>query len=79
MTPALRRELVAWAQEASQLTERRACRATGVARSTVTYRSRRPSQAPLRDRLRELAMLHQEGILSDDEFASAKAKMINGL
>lgn len=55
MTPALRRELVAWAQGAYQLTERRACRATGVARSTVTYRSRRPPQAPLRQRLRELA------------------------
>lgn len=55
VTPALRRELVAWAQDAYQLTERRACRATGVARSTVTYRSRRPNQAPLRDRLRELA------------------------
>lgn len=55
MTPALRRELVAWAQEAFQLSTRRACRATGVARSTVTYRSRRPSQAPLRQRLRELA------------------------
>lgn len=33
----------------------------------------------LADRLREIAMLHQEGILSDEEFASAKAKMINGL
>lgn len=55
VTPTLRRELVAWAQDAYQLTERRACRATGVARSTVTYRSRRPAQAPLRSRLRELA------------------------
>ncbi len=55
MTPALRRELVAWAQDAYQLPERRACRATGVARSSVQYRSRRPPQAPLRDRLRELA------------------------
>ena len=55
VTPALRRELVAWAREAYQLTERRACRATGVARSSVQYRSRRPPQAPLRQRLRELA------------------------
>jgi putative transposase len=55
VTPALRRELVAWAQDAYQLTDRRACRATGVARSSVQYRSRRPPQAPLRDRLRELA------------------------
>ena len=40
---------------AYQVSVRRACRATGVAHSTVTYRSRRPSQAPLRGRLRELA------------------------
>ena len=34
---------------------RKACRATGVARSTVTYRARRPAQDALRRRLRELA------------------------
>jgi hypothetical protein len=33
----------------------------------------------LADRLRELATLHQEGILSDEEFASAKAKLLSGL
>lgn len=31
------------------------------------------------ERLRELATLHREGILSDDEFASAKAKVLDGL
>jgi hypothetical protein len=31
------------------------------------------------DRLRELAILHQEGVLSDDEFAGAKARLLNGL
>lgn len=30
----------------------------------------------LSDRLRELSALHQDGILSDDEFASVKAKLI---
>lgn len=35
-----------------------------------------PSMA---DRLRELAALHQEGVLSDDEFASAKATLLGGL
>ncbi|MBK7833535.1 MAG: IS3 family transposase [Gemmatimonadetes bacterium] len=55
MTPTAKRELVAWAAEAYQLSTRRACHATGVARSIVTYRSCRPSQAPLRARLRELA------------------------
>lgn len=33
----------------------------------------------LSERLRELAELHREGILSDEEFAGAKAKLISGL
>ena len=53
--PAARRALVHWAREAYQLSERRACRSVGVYRALVRYRSRRPSQAPLRGRLRELA------------------------
>ena len=55
VTPTANRELVAWAAEAHQLSTRRACHATGVARSLVMYRSCRPSQMPLRARLRELA------------------------
>lgn len=39
-----------------------------------------PASAPtLSDRLRELADLHKDGILSDEEFASAKAKLLGGL
>jgi putative transposase len=53
--PAARRALVHWAREAYQVSERRACRAVGVERSMVRYRSRRPSQQPLRTRVRELA------------------------
>ena len=53
--PAARRVLVQWAREAYQVSERRACRAVGVERSMVRYRSRRPSQQSLRTRLRELA------------------------
>lgn len=41
--------------EAFRVSIRKAGRATGVARSTVAYRARRPSQEPLRRRLRELA------------------------
>jgi putative transposase len=37
------------------VSERRACRATRVARSTVQYQARRPAQNALRARLRELA------------------------
>jgi hypothetical protein len=40
----------------------------------------RPAAAPsLSERLRELADLHKDGILSDEEFASAKAKFLGGL
>lgn len=53
--PAQRRELVTWVRQSYQLSERRACRATGVGRSFIRYRSVRPSQEPLRRRLKELA------------------------
>jgi len=55
VSPALRRQLVAWTRQAYQLAERRACRALGAPRSTVRYRSQKPDQAPLRARIRELA------------------------
>ncbi|WP_229718255.1 SHOCT domain-containing protein [Microbacterium aerolatum] len=39
-----------------------------------------PAAAPsLSDRLRELSELHREGILSDQEFASAKGKLLGGI
>ena len=39
-----------------------------------------PATEPtLSDRLHELASLHREGILSDEEFAAAKAKLLSGL
>lgn len=41
---------------------------------------RQSAAAPtLAGRLRELAELHKDGILSDDEFAAAKAKLLGGL
>ncbi len=55
VTPTQRREVVGWARTAYGLAERRACRAVGVTRSLVRYRSVKPPQEPLRRRLRELA------------------------
>lgn len=55
VSPASRRELVAWAQDAFQLPERRACRAVHVHRAMIRYQSVKPPQAPLRERLHELA------------------------
>jgi Short C-terminal domain len=43
-----------------------------------------PPQAPpaagpsMADQLQQLATLHQQGVLNDDEFAAAKAKILGG-
>lgn len=55
VTPAQRRVWVGWVREAFQLSTLAACRATGVQRSFINYRSRKLPQAALRARLRELA------------------------
>ncbi len=55
MTPAARREAVAHVVRQHEVSERRACLIVGADRSTVRYRSRRPDDANLRLRLRELA------------------------
>jgi len=52
---ALRRTVVAWAIQAYRVTERQACRAVGMSRSSLRYRSRRPARETLRKRLKELA------------------------
>jgi hypothetical protein len=41
--------------------------------------SQPPAVPTLKERMRELADLHKEGILSDQEFADAKAKLLDGL
>jgi putative transposase len=55
VTPAARRMAVAHAREQFGLSERRACAIIGVSRRVVRYRSRRPDDAPIRERLRQLA------------------------
>jgi len=55
VTAAARRKVVTWAQEAAGLSQRRACRFFGMARSTIQYRSVRPPDTEMRGRLRELA------------------------
>lgn len=55
VTPAARRKAVAYVREAHGLSERRACAVLDVDRSSVRYRSRRPDDAAIRARLRELA------------------------
>jgi putative transposase len=55
VTPVARREAAAHLHEVFQVSQRRACQAIGADRSSVRYRSRRPDDASIRMRLRELA------------------------
>jgi len=53
--PAARREAVAYLMSAHEMSERRACKATGFCRMTLRYRLMRTDDALLRERLRVLA------------------------
>lgn len=55
VTPAAKREAVAHLVEAHQVSERRACQIASVDRALVRYRARKPDDAALRARLRDLA------------------------
>jgi len=55
VTPAVKREAVAHLTSARKMSERRACKLIGSDRMMVRYRSRRPDDAKLRERLRALA------------------------
>jgi putative transposase len=59
VTPAARREAVAHLCNTHQVSERRACEAIGADRGSMRYRSRRPDDAALRARLRELARMRR--------------------
>jgi len=53
--PAERRVVTRWMRESYRVSLRKACRASGTARSSMLYRSVRPDQAPLKARIREIA------------------------
>ena len=55
VTPAVKREAVAHLKGAHGMSERRACKAIACDRMTMRYRSRRPDDRVLRERLRALA------------------------
>src|SRR5437870_10749416 len=59
VTPAARREAVAQLRVAFEVSERRACSTLEADRRSVRYRSRRPDDAPIRARLRELASVRR--------------------
>ena len=55
MTPAIRRQVVGYVQEALQLSERRACRAVGVSRASIRYKSQRQEPTELVNEIRAVA------------------------
>jgi putative transposase len=55
VTPAEKRKAVAHLQEAHEMSERRACKVAGCDRMTARYRSRRPDDLRLRERLVAIA------------------------
>jgi putative transposase len=55
VTPAARREAVALLQAKLKVSERRACTMIEICRMTVRYRSRRPDDGRLRERMKSLA------------------------
>jgi putative transposase len=59
VTPAARREAAAHLRVAYEVSERRACLTLGADRASVRYRRRRPDDATVRARLRELAAIRR--------------------
>ena len=59
VTPAARREAAAHLREVHGVSQRRACQALGVDRSSVRYRGRRPDDGLIRSRLREIAAVRR--------------------
>ncbi len=59
VTPAVKREAVAHLRTEHEMSERRACRLIGCQRMTVRYRSRRPDDPTLRERLYGCGRLHE--------------------
>jgi transposase InsO family protein len=55
VTPAARRDAVAHLCSEHGVSQRRACRAIGVERTSIRYRHRRPDDGAVRSRLRDLA------------------------
>lgn len=55
MTPAARRDAVAYLRKTYEVSERRACCTTGSGRSSVRYHSIKPDDAAIRERLRALS------------------------
>jgi putative transposase len=65
VTPGVKRQAVAHLQEAYDVSQRRACQVVNADRTSMRYRSIRPSDAELRARLRELAAVRRRFGIGD--------------
>lgn len=59
VTPVVKRQAVAHLCQIFEVSQRRACNVIGADRTSMRYRSLRPSDAELRQRLRELAAVRR--------------------
>ena len=59
VTPAARREAASHLHQVHGVSQRRACQAIGVDRSSIRYRRRRPDDGVIRSRLREIAAVRR--------------------
>jgi len=57
VTPAARREAVAYLRKTYEMSERRACSTANADRTMIRYQPRRPDDAPLRERM--IALAHE--------------------
>jgi len=75
VTPAARREAVAILVEHHEMSERRACTVIGADRTSIRYRSRRPDDRDLRERLRALASERRSSATGGCTFCSGGRDM----
>jgi putative transposase len=55
VTPDAKRKAVSYLEAANGVSERRACAAMAVDRSTIRYESKRPDDTDLRDQVKQIA------------------------
>ena len=69
---------VAGKHVANRQADQAAMEADQDARISDLEQQQAPASSPMIDQLNQLADLHQQGVLTDEEFASAKAKLFSG-
>jgi Short C-terminal domain len=63
-------------QEQQEMAQQQAMADQAAANAAAQQAAAAPAEDPTVTKIKELAGLHEQGILSDEEFASAKAKLL---